>query len=134
MKCEKKNRSQRKGERNKMDIIHEVCEWNLERGNIVYDKDLEGKMIDEELTEYAVACLEPQSIVDQADALADLVFVTIGSLFKLTGGDEQKVRDILLVVSAANNLKGKDKNEDGKVQKPEGFSGPEGMIEEILGC
>lgn len=115
-----------------MDFIQEVCDWNLDRDNTSYDKYLEGDMLEEEMTEYAIACMEPEDIVGQADALADIIFVAVGSLYKLCGADEQKVKDILTIVSAANNLKGTDKNSDGKVTKPEGFSGPEGMIEEIL--
>lgn len=45
--------------------------------------------------------------------------------------NEQKVKDILLAVSAANNLKGSSKV-GGKVTKPKDFKGPEEMIRRIL--
>lgn len=111
-----------------MNIVQEVYDWNKERGLLEdrIDVSLEYSMIKEELLELLIA----DNRVDVADALADIIFVALGSLSKLTK-DEQKVHDIMMVVCAANNLKGRD-TVGGKITKPEGFSGPEGMIKEIL--
>jgi len=111
-----------------MNVIQEVYDWNNDRSLLDngIDVSLEYSMIKEELLELLAA----ETRVDVADALADIIFVALGSLSKLTQ-DEQKVHDILMVVCAANNLKGKDTT-NGKITKPEGFSGPEGMIEGIL--
>ena len=68
---------------------------------------------------------------NQADALADLAFVAIGSLYKLVG-DSDKVEDIFNAVIAANNTKSKEKNEDGKITKPSDFVGPEFLIRRII--
>ena len=69
--------------------------------------------------------------VDEADALADIVFVAIGGLYKLTGCREDKVEDILKAVIEANNNKGKD-TKDGKIVKPKGFVGPEEKIRDLI--
>ncbi len=110
-----------------MDLIYEIAQWNNDRDNVFYDKKLEYRMLLEELDEY----LGAKTKVDQADALADIIFVAIGSLFKLTG-DSDKAEDIMNVVCAANNQKGKTKDKDGKITKPIDFVSPEEMIEEIL--
>ena len=109
------------------DVISNVCSWNMDRDNEYYDKYGEYMMLFEELDEYATA----QTKVDQADALADIIFVAIGSLYKLTGST-QKVHDIMLAVCAANDLKGMLKDENGKIMKPGDFEGPEVMIDKIL--
>ena len=110
------------------DIINEICRWNEVRDNLEYNKDLEYQMLKEELLEYIVA----QDIVDQADAIADIIFVAAGSLFKLCNGDSQKVEDILLAVTGANNLKPTTKDSDGKIVKGDDYVKPEPMIESIL--
>ena len=111
--------------------INEVQDWNEDRDNLNYSPSLEYSMLDEELDEYMEAGIAG-NIVDQADALADILVVAVGSLFKLCGGDESKFNDIMLVVTAANNTKSSTKNSDGKITKPDNFVGPEAMIESIL--
>jgi len=115
----------------RLDFVEEVCMWNIERSNLRYSPSLEYSMLDEEVEEYMEAGISGD-IVGQADALADTAVVAIGGLVKLCDGDIEKVQDILLAVTAANNTKSTEKNEDGKIVKPEGFVGPEGMIEDIL--
>ena len=113
-----------------MGILTEIMDWNEDRGNTAYSCIREGAMIEEELHELGDA-YRNGTIVDEADAIADIIFVAVGSLYKLTGS-KRKTKDILMVVTAANNLKTQAKDKDGKIVKPEGFVGPEGMIEEIL--
>ena len=69
--------------------------------------------------------------VEEADALADTIFVAVGGLYKLTGGSLVKTGKILSAVLEANEKKGKDK-ENGKITKPKDFVGPETYIMEIL--
>lgn len=107
-------------------IINDICVWNYVRGNTEYKKDLEDFMLREEMYEY----IDADTPVDEADALADIIFVAIGSLYKLTGSEE-KVKAILFAVIMANNKKGVTKV-DGKITKPADFEGPEKMIEKIL--
>ena len=114
------------------DFVNEVCMWNEERDNLEYNPELEYNMLSEEIDEYYEACML-QSDVAQADALADTAVVAIGGLFKLCKGDLEKVHDILLAVTAANNSKSSTKNSEGKITKPKNFVGPEGMISKILG-
>jgi len=113
------------------DFIEEVQQWNNDRGNYTYNNRLEYGMLQEELDEYFEACMK-DDIVDQADALADILVVAVGSLYKLCGNDRVKFNDILLAVTAANNTKGKTKNAEGKITKPDNFVGPEDMIAKVL--
>lgn len=115
----------------RLDFIEEVASWNEVRDNTHYSNRLEADMILEELDEYVDACIQGD-LVGQADALADILVVAAGSLFKLCDGNISKVHDILLVVTAANNTKSSTKNAQGKITKPVDFVGPEDMIEVIL--
>ena len=110
-----------------MGLIQTIAEWNTDRNNTDYSKKLEYRMLLEEIDEY----LGAKTMVDQADGLADIIFVAVGSLFKLTGSVD-KVEAIMDAVCTANNQKGKSKDLDGKIKKPLGFVPPEEMIEEIL--
>lgn len=109
-------------------IIENICEWNETRGltDGPIDVSLEYAMIKEELLELLIA----DTRVDVADALADIIFVAVGSLYKLTK-DVNKTKDILMVVQAANDTKTND-TLGGKITKPEGFVGPESLIEVII--
>jgi predicted HAD superfamily Cof-like phosphohydrolase len=69
--------------------------------------------------------------VNQADALADSIFVAVGSLFKLTGSSDKTLKIIQAVISA-NQEKGSNKDENGKIIKPLDFVAPEERIKEIL--
>ena len=113
------------------DFIQEVQEWNDVRGNYGYSVELEEAMLEEELNEYKEA-VDNEDRVGQADALADILVVAVGSLYKLCGNDKIKMNDILLAVTAANNTKSSTKNSAGKITKPDNFVGPERMIAKIL--
>ena len=113
------------------DIIEDIQTWNDDRGNYEYNNRLEYDMLQEEVDEYFEACMN-EDTVDQADALADIIVVAVGSLYKLCGNDKIKFEDIMLAVTAANNTKGKEKNTEGKITKPKDFVGPEDMIAKVL--
>ena len=107
-----------------------VSAWNEERDNLNYNPLLEHKMIKEELNEYREAIIAGDD-VGEADALADIAWVAIGSLFKKVNGDLDAIHSIFSAVSTANNAKGKDKT-NGKITKPKNFKGPEKEIRRIL--
>ena len=111
--------------------VGEVQNWNDVRDNLRYTSRLEYAMLDEELNEYMEAVIIGDK-VGEADALADILVVATGALFKLVGGDPYKFDDIMLAVTTANNTKADKKNEQGKIVKPVDFIGPESMIESIL--
>ena len=115
----------------RLDFIEEVANWNEVRSNTGYVSSLEYAMLDEELEEFMEAGITG-NYVDQADALADILVVAAGGLWKLCGNDIDKVQDILLAVTAANNTKSSEKDINGKITKPANFVGPESMIKEIL--
>lgn len=83
------------------------------------------------LTEDEQSVINLNTRVNEADALADLIFVATGSLYKLANGNEDAVRMILSYVIEANEAKG-SATSDGKIIKPEGFVGPEDKIRGIL--
>jgi len=111
-------------------LVEDIYQWNNERGliNKRFDLDLEYDMLKEELIELLVA----EDKVEVADALGDIIFVALGSLIKLTKS-EQKVNDIMLAITAANNQKQQEVSGIGKILKPDNFIGPEEMIGRILG-
>jgi len=111
--------------------INEVQDWNETRDNLMYSPSLEYSMLDEELGEYMEAGTVGNR-VGQADALGDLLVVVTGALYKLCGGDKEKFDDIMLAITAANNLKSATKNAAGKITKPANFVGPEELIGLIL--
>jgi len=114
------------------DFIYRVFRWNMERDNLEFNPRNEYLMLKEELDEFLEAVIEGD-IVKMVDAAADLSFVAHGTIAKATGGDLNKVYDILKVVADANDAKGTAKDENGKIIKHKEFVNPEKRIEEILG-
>jgi len=114
----------------RVDFVEEVCNWNIVRDNLSYSPSLEYSMLDEEIGEYMEGGITGDT-VNQAKELADVAVVAIGGLIKLCAGDIDKVQDILLLVTAANNLKLEEKIE-GKIQKGPNWLSPEPAISEVL--
>lgn len=108
-------------------LIEDIATWNYVRDNIVFDEELEYDMLWEELKEFADA----KTNVDEVDALADIIFVAIGSLYKKVGSVE-KAEAVMRAVIEANFRKGTKKNEAGKIQKPTNFVGPEAELQKII--
>jgi len=142
-------------------LVQEIFEWNEDRDNLEFNGHLEYEMMLEEVDEFVWALpkalkekfgeltqeetdekmpeliefLESKEgradvMAHRLDALADVVFVAIGGMCKITK-NPSLVEDVFYAVLAANNLKSKEKNEEGKITKPEGFVGPESMIKKI---
>ena len=68
-------------------IFKRVAKWNSLRYPRVYNHELSVSLLEEELTEY----FEAKTSVDQLDALCDLVFVSMGILWK--GGTSIQMLD-----------------------------------------
>jgi predicted HAD superfamily Cof-like phosphohydrolase len=118
-----------------------IKDWNVERGLIEYSPRLEFRLLMEELLESALmtnakeyAVYFTGNISDSldaipvhktsgsiADAYGDIIFVAVGSLWKL--GYDPSI--VLQNVIDANNNKGNKKDPDGKIIKEEGFDHPE---------
>lgn len=111
--------------------FHDTFELNASDtpGNMTVDVAMRRyKLIQEELQEYAEA-VGQQDIVKVADAVADLLYVVLGTAIE-HGIDIDPIFD---AVHAANMRKaGGRKNEFGKWIKPEGWAGPEPEIKAIL--
>lgn len=114
------------------DHIVDTCNWNYLRGNtpITLDLDLEMAMLQEELDEFKLAVANDDKVA-MFDALLDLDFVRIGTLYKLNVSPAQQMAGYSAVL-AANNTKSSSKNAEGKITKPSDFVGPEAKLEEIL--
>ena len=61
------------------DVYERVAAWNAARYDQVFDKDLAIKPLREEYMEY----LESETDVDRLDALCDLTYIALGTLWKL---------------------------------------------------
>ena len=103
--------------------------WNFSRGNTsnALSWALELSMLREELDELAAS----EHDVDRFDALLDLMFVIHGSLAKM-GLTPRDVVDGYEAVLVANEAKPSSKDVAGKVKKPDGFVGPEPLLQTIL--
>ena len=95
-------------------MFNRIYEWNKIRDNLEYNKGKEYRMLDEELIEYLIA----EDLANEAKELADIIFVAIGSLVKLTGSPAV-AESIMNRVIMHNNTKGSQKDENGKVIKGE---------------
>jgi len=142
-----------------MNIEDKIAMWNKERGLVVWDINLEMKLILEEAKEY----YDAETLVDKFDAFLDLGFVAHGSAFKYTHNSvnnkefeefisllgiirkdfqsliniyHEDFRDLansgLEIVLKYNNKKSSEKNEFGKIIKPKDFVGPEKELQELL--
>jgi predicted HAD superfamily Cof-like phosphohydrolase len=93
------------------------------------------KCLREELEELMHA-MELCSVVDQVDAIIDLIYFAIGALYKI-GLTEQQIHDCCMAVHTANMLKKKGvnaKRETGAADavKPADWIAPEAAIHGIL--
>jgi len=111
-------------------ILCDIVKWNEDRGNKrgEIDKQLEANMLREEIEEF----LDTHNLVDEVDAILDLIFVAIGTLHKL-GLKPEEIVDTMQAVLDANKQKSAIKNSDGKIRKPDDFIPPEEKIKQILG-
>ena len=110
-------------------ILCDIVKWNEDRGNKrgEIDKKLEADMLVEELNEFMSA----DNLVNEVDAIQDLIFIAIGTLHKL-GLKPEQIVDTMQAVLDANKQKSATKNADGKIQKPNDFIPPEEKIADIL--
>ena len=83
------------------------------------------KWMQEELDELAAA----GSVVDQVDALTDLMYFALGTFVEM-GIDAEKPFDIVhrANITKLTSPKGRVNAEDGKVEKPDGWVSPEPVI------
>jgi predicted HAD superfamily Cof-like phosphohydrolase len=113
------------------EILNRVIEWNRQRNNTEYSRQLEVAMLREELNEYETAA-DP---VAELDGICDLVFVAIGALYKFSERHGIDPRDAMRIVCTANEAKGMDKDGNGKIRKPSWFSRPDckdGPLDRLL--
>ena len=108
------------------EIVHQNEKvWNNPRGE--FDIALEYDMLKEELEEF----MDASNTVDVVDAVLDLIYVSIGTLHKIGLTPSQMVEG-LQIVQDANKQKSNNKDENGKIQKPEDFIPPEDKLQHIV--
>ena len=137
-----------------------ITDWNITRNKLAWKEGLEYDMLKEEFREY----YDDLGLVKKLDAIADVLFVGVGTVAKgtynfgvvvpnfteeldiivsdfagrcsLEGIALENIGPIiseaLSIVIDANAKKLAEKNSDGKVQKPEGFVGPEAQLQKLL--
>ncbi len=90
---------------------------------------LRAKWMKEEIEEFVQA----ESIVDQADAIADLIYYALGVLVEM-GIDGSRIFEIVHTANMAKRRAGglPQYEQDGKVAKPEGWTSPKTAIQQWL--
>lgn len=89
---------------------------------MVFRADLMGEELDEFVDAFMAG-----NMVGMVDALADLLYVTYGTFVSL-GVDGDRIFDIVHAANMRKYANGVVRDERGKVQKPEGWVGPEAEI------
>ena len=109
-----------------------TIEWNTIRGNTpdTLNYQLEIDMLQEELDEFKLAVSQGDRVA-MFDALLDLDFVRIGTLWKMGIYPLTQVEGYEAVLQA-NESKSSTKNAAGKITKPANFVGPETKLQELL--
>ena len=110
--------------------LQRTIDWNRTRGNTpdTLNYELEQNMLFEELEEFRDANEE----VDRLDAILDLMFVSIGTLYKM-GLSADQIVDAYEVVVKANEQKSANKDANGKIIKDKStFTEPEPELQKIL--
>ena len=81
-------------------IPERIIDWNKERYEQEFDKDLTHSLLTEEVQEL----LDSTTTVDTLDALVDIIYVSIGAIWKL-GLSAQQINEAILVVCDSNDSK-----------------------------
>ena len=71
-------------------IAESICRWNELRYERVYDEELTTALLDEERAELD----EATTLLEQADAYADIFYISIGAIWK-RGSDPHHIKTIL---------------------------------------
>jgi len=119
-----------------IDIIQRVIEWNAARYEQEYDDILTNSLLESEILELDQADRDGAcgNIVDQVDALGDIIYVAIGAMWKL-GLDEAQIYSCIAAICTANETKEIVKTEShikANINKGTGFISPEAAIERII--
>lgn len=112
------------------EIIERVIHWNGER----YDQEFDHKLTRNLLTEEALEFEESSTDVDRLDALVDLIYVSIGAMWKLKLNAAQ-IEAAILIVCDANDTKTAVKTAShikASIDKGVGFIAPETRLQEVL--
>lgn len=123
-----------------MSIEESLEGFNL--GALVNSTDLEvydtsPREVSRGITSLAIEGIEHYEVTDveKVDKHIDNIIINFGSLFKVHPGITPQVATKMINVVMAKNqekLKNSTKDKHGKIQKPEGFVGPEAELQKIL--
>lgn len=94
-----------------MQIFKQIVEWNKARNNLEFDAINESAMLEEEWREFH----EADFIDEQVDALADIIVVAAGGLFKLGYDPEKVMQEVVNHISSRkqNQIQKKQWEESG---------------------
>lgn len=110
--------------------VARITEWNAKRYEQEHSSDLTIRILAEELGELARAKEE----VDQLDALVDLVYISIGAMWKM-GLDNFQIYEAIKAVCDSNDSKEVKRvghNVKANIVKGPGYFKPEPRLQEIL--
>jgi len=116
-------------------FIRDVILWNLDRYNQEHEHDLTASLLYEECHEFDAS----RNNVERLDALADIVYVAIGAMWKM-GLHAEAIEEALDIVARSNSSKtvpivkvAKNmKANNGLVAKGPAFIHPEPYLKELL--
>jgi len=111
-------------------VVRRIVNWNFARYEQIMNVALTNELLKEEVREFN----EATTPVDTLDALADIVYVAIGAMWKM-GLSPGQIHDSLLAVCDANDTKSVSKTHHAvkaNVDKGASFVPPEARLQEIL--
>lgn len=113
-----------------INFIERICKWNNARYRQEYNYDLTLSLLKEEITELFDSAKE----VDTLDALVDIIYVSIGAMWKL-GLSSEQISEAIYTVCDSNDTKSIVKTPSHiktNINKGEDFIPPEKRLQEIL--
>lgn len=96
-----------------MNVLDQIVNWNIDRNLKEYDYDTQNLMLQEELDEFCKAA-NYNDEYEQVDALADIIVVATGALYKLGYDPTEALKETLKEISSR---KGKINSDSGKWEK-----------------
>jgi hypothetical protein len=111
-------------------FVERVVDWNNLRYTQEYDKELLLSLLDEEINEFFTAITE----VDQLDALIDIIYISIGGMWKM-GLTKNQIVTAINIVCDSNDTKSISKtasNVKANINKGVNYQPPEPQLEALL--
>ena len=117
----------------RFNFVSRIVYWNKQRYNQEYNSALTYSLLVEEVQELFMANVLDND-VDKVDALVDIIYVSVGALWKL-GLNENQIVAAIQIVCDSNNSKAHIKTDPtikANIDKGITFNPPEKRLKELL--